>query len=130
MEEVWGVSGGGVVKVIIAGPRDLSVSNDIISKAIRISGFEVSEIVHGLAEGVDTCAKRWARDYGYRNTGFQAEWSRLGKSAGPARNRQMARYGDALIVIKRRGRWTSGTQSMLMQARNAGLPTYVQEVAS
>ena len=70
---------------------------------------KVTEIVSGGATGVDACAKRLTQDkyptdmIGMRLVGkykeFPANWENHGKAAGPIRNKQMAEYADALLLI-------------------------------
>lgn len=52
-----------------------------------------SGLIVGDADGVDYCARTWAR---YRGLGerlqtFDADWDTLGRGAGPIRNREMAK---------------------------------------
>lgn len=51
---------------------------------------------------------------------FPADWHRFGRSAGPIRNGEMARYGEVLVLI-----WnetSKGSEDMLKQARQEGYP--------
>lgn len=126
--------GGCGMKVIVAGPRDLMVSDDVVEDAINESGFAITELVHGGASGIDYCALRWSEEAGMPEMPFPAAWdfwSKRGnrKKAGWVRNRQMAGYADALVVIKRAGKETAGTSSMIREATKAGLPIYVHELA-
>jgi hypothetical protein len=58
-----------------------------------------TEIVSGGAKGVDASAE-WFAEVGKRPFKlFPADWDKHGKSAGPLRNREMAQYGDALLLI-------------------------------
>ena len=51
-----------------------------------------SVIVSGGAHGADAMAERYAKERGYHLVVFEAEWERLGKKAGPARNEQMHKF--------------------------------------
>ncbi|QIN79644.1 DUF2493 domain-containing protein [Rubrobacter marinus] len=115
------------MKVIIAGPRDLVLLEEQVEKAIAASGFEVTQIVEGGATGVDSSAAWYAEQSGIPYKSFPADWTRHGKAAGPIRNREMADYADALLVIKREGEETSGTASMIREAKKRGLPVHVEE---
>lgn len=86
------------MKTIIAGPRDYE---DYVSLlvAIHASGFKITEVVSGRARGVDTMGERWAKENGIPIKMFPADWNKFGKSAGPKRNKQMAEYADAAIVL-------------------------------
>lgn len=116
------------MKVIIAGPRTLYVKNRTIYKAIEASGFDVTEIISGGASGIDSCAIEYARDFRIPLSVYYADWSELGKAAGPARNKQMAGQADALIIIKEGEHWTRGTKSMFKAAQDEHLKVYVSEI--
>lgn len=116
------------MKVIVAGPRDLLLSEEEVAEALDASGFEVSEIFEGGATGVDSSAAWYARQRGVPYKSFCADWTKHGKAAGPIRNREMSKYADALVVIRDRGRITRGTSHMEGEARSAGLSVYVHEV--
>lgn len=117
------------MKVIVAGPRDLTAGPDVITAALDASGFDVLEVVSGGATGIDKCAADWALRYNFGLRRFYPEWKTHGRAAGPIRNRKMAEYADALVVIKRAGKDTAGTSSMIREATKAGLPIYVHELA-
>jgi hypothetical protein len=86
------------VKVIIAGGRKI---NDYatLKRAIKDSGFEITEVVSGGAFGVDSMGERYAGDNALPLEVFSARWDIHGPAAGPIRNKQMAEYADALILI-------------------------------
>lgn len=129
------------MKLIIAGGRDIEVTNDFISTVLDEVGWKPVEIVSGAcgrpehevevltnehgryiyADGVDGCGERFAMEGGAeRLIRFPAKWSVLGRSAGPKRNKEMADYADALLLI-----WngmSAGSASMRRFARFAGKP--------
>lgn len=49
-------------------------------------------VVTGGYNGIDTEAMRWAGENGVARLTFYANWTNLGRAAGPTRNRAMARY--------------------------------------
>jgi len=112
------------VILIIAGSRDLWVSHDFIRDAIERSPFFPTEIVQGGARGVDACALAYATSRGILCKEFPADWNAHGRSAGPIRNRQMAKYGEALIYIHRLIGISTGTLNMLNAMRSAGKPSF------
>lgn len=117
------------MKVIIAGPRDFTPDVDRVRLALERSGFDVTEIVSGHAwRGVDRAGEHYAEARGIPLRRFPAQWSEHGHAAGPIRNRQMAEYADALVVLKRVGPPSRGTGSMMLEAKRAGIPVYVEEV--
>ena len=52
----------------------------------------IIEIVLGGCSGTDALAERYAHSHGYPLQIFPADWSRYGKRAGYARNREMHAY--------------------------------------
>jgi hypothetical protein len=119
------------MKVIIAGSRDLPVSREYMQAVVDSSGFTVSELVCGMASGVDESGYEWHHMAGGMQAKVMqvpADWKTHGKAAGPIRNRAMAEYADALIAIYRRGRLTPGTRSMISEAKRAGLKIYEHEI--
>lgn len=85
------------MKVIIAGSRGIT-DYAIVERAIRESGFQITEVVSGTARGVDRLGERWAAEHGIPVAPFPADW-KIGKNAGILRNAQMAEYAEAAIII-------------------------------
>lgn len=111
------------MKLIIAGSRRLSPTQlDVfhLVKSVRWWSKHITEIVSGgCSTGVDVAAKRFASEQKIEYREFAADWDAHGKAAGPIRNRAMAQYADALLLI-----WdgnSRGSASMLAEARHAGL---------
>lgn len=92
-----------MIKLIIAGGRDLNRSvGDIENDLICTFGFsheETLEIVSGCAKGIDACGEAFADHCGFEVKEFPANWKEYKHAAGPIRNRQMAEYADALLLI-------------------------------
>jgi hypothetical protein len=111
------------VKTIIAGSRRLHPDLATITDAVVASGFDVTEVVCGWAEGVDKAGAAWAESRDIRVKHFPVEWKRYGRRAGPIRNTVMVEYADARIAL-----WdgqSNGTRDTLRKAREAGLKVYV-----
>ena len=51
-----------------------------------------SEVISGGARGPDLAGEAWANAHDIVVKRFDAEWGRLGRRAGPARNERMAHY--------------------------------------
>lgn len=109
------------MKVIIAGSRSITNFN-VVRRCIKESGFKITEVVCGMARGVDTLG--W--EYAIRNQipvkEFPAHWDVHGTSAGYKRNRAMADYADALILV-----WdgrSKGSNHMYNLAMKKGLKVY------
>jgi hypothetical protein len=117
------------MKVIIAGSRNLGETKDhweVLLEAIKASGFDITEVVSGGAEGVDSMGEYYATSNSIKLKVFPAEWKKLGRKAGMCRNHVMADYGDALIAV-----WdgqSKGTAHMIERARRKGLEVYVQGI--
>ncbi len=109
------------MKVIVAGSRSITDKQTVYS-AIKDSGFDVSEVVSGNANGVDKLGEQWAVEHGIKVTVFKPQWNLFGKQAGSVRNTEMARYADALIAV-----WdgkSNGTRDMIRKASMLNLLIY------
>lgn len=71
----------------------------VLDAAIAMGVFPVKEIVSGGARGVDLAGESLALETHVPVKRFPAEWDKHGKGAGPIRNKQMAEYADALLLI-------------------------------
>lgn len=94
------------MKVVIAGTRYKDPEKKIpfddymsIVNAVKNSGFEITEVVSGTAIGVDRLGEQWARANNVPIKPMPANWNKYDKAAGPIRNREMAEYADAAIII-------------------------------
>ena len=93
------------MKLIIAGSRDLLKAKEISPSLIEVliyTQFEIfpDEIVSGHGGVVDKSGEKFSRFIINKEpTLFPAEWDKYGNSAGPIRNKQMADYADALLLI-------------------------------
>jgi hypothetical protein len=96
------------LKLIIAGTRDFAIGNGMMNALLVHFGLEekVKEIVSGGARGVDSAGESWAKEMkqlcgenALVVTLFPADWTKHGKAAGPIRNKEMAEYSDALLLI-------------------------------
>jgi hypothetical protein len=100
------------MKVIIAGSRGINDRLGLV-KAIKQSGFDVTEVVSGTAHGVDKMGEAWALANGVALKEMPADWSKHDKSAGPIRNKQMAEYADAAIIL-----WDGKSRGTLNMIKN------------
>lgn len=128
------------MRVCICGPRDY-YNYDVLCDAIEASGFDITEVVSGGADGVDKMGERWAKENGRKLKIFPAEWDnfklpgciikvrphdkkRYNSTAGFHRNGQMADYGEAVIAIIT---GSHGTADMVKKAKLAGLKVFEYE---
>lgn len=111
------------MKAIIAGSRNI-IEYDIVEECILKSGFNITEIVSGTANGVDKLGEQYAHHHNIPIKQFPADWNNLGKRAGYVRNGEMADYAEALIAI-----WdgqSKGTKHMIDLAKKKNLIIHVE----
>lgn len=115
-------------KLIVAGSRDFNDYAFLKQKLeylLQNVNDEI-EIVSGKAKGADSLGEQFAKEKGYKIKEFPADWNKHGKAAGPIRNGEMGRYGDACVVFwKNRSR---GSQNMIDVAKLNNLNVRVYEV--
>ena len=100
------------MKLIIAGSRTLTPSVTFIDSLICQYDIKITEVVSGCANGVDLSGEKYYLQYNemgirYHNPEvinlslkqFPANWDMFGKAAGHIRNKEMADYADALLLI-------------------------------
>lgn len=114
------------LRCIIAGTRTVAWEQTLA--AIEACPFrgEITQVVSGCARGPDTHGEVWAARQKIAVQRFPAEWARFGRSAGPTRNRAMARNADALIAV-----WNGsspGTAHMIREATRRGLRVFVYRI--
>ena len=108
------------MKLLVCGGRDYQPTIDI---AIRFLDYcrraGVTEVIHGAQSGADTMAHDLANGSGLKPRPFKAEWTKLGKSAGPIRNQRMLDEGKPDCVLAFPG--GPGTADMVRRAKEAGV---------
>lgn len=112
------------MKTIIAGGRDYRMTE---ADFAWLDGLKppITEVITGGARGADTGGEHWARSRGIPVVTVLADWKRLGRSAGPTRNRNMAAIAKRVALFPG-GR---GTESMRRAAKAAGLVIVEREDA-
>lgn len=111
------------MRVIVCGSRTWLDKNPIYDFLRVLPAGSV--IVHGAARGADQIADSAARSLGLAVEPHPADWERLGRAAGPARNQKMADAGaDALFAFRQQGE-SPGTDDMIRRAKAAGIPSYI-----
>lgn len=112
------------MKVIIAGSRHMpNFLYHLIPKAIKLSGFQITEIVSGGARGADRLGEQYAKENNIPCKVFPADWKTFKNAAGPIRNSQMKNYADAAIVFIFDG--SRGSANMINQMEKAKKPVFV-----
>lgn len=111
------------MRLIIAGSRTIHLSEDQICAMLNAANIEeVTEVVCGMAFGIDTSGKEWADNYSIPVAPFPANWDKYGKAAGHIRNAEMAQHADALLLI-----WdgeSKGSSNMKYKMIQLGKPVY------
>jgi len=80
-------------------------------------------ILSGGCRGADALGERYAALRGLPVERFLADWARLGRSAGPARNEVMVKSADAVVAF-----WdgrSRGTGHVISLAKNLNKPLRV-----
>jgi hypothetical protein len=113
------------MKTIIAGSRRIN-DYTIVKEAIKESGFEITQVVSGGAQGPDKLGEQYAREFNISIFQFIPQWKKYGKKAGMLRNIDMGDYSEALVAI-----WdgkSNGTNHMIDYAKKKGLKVFVKIV--
>lgn len=109
-------------KIIVAGSRGIT-DYALVEKAIKLSNFQISEVVSGKAAGVDTLGELYAKNNNIPIKHFPANWDKFGKSAGYLRNVEMGEYADGAVIL-----WdgfSKGTKHMLETMSRLKKPVYL-----
>jgi len=84
------------------------------------------QILHGGCKGVDMTAEMIAREFKIPTQIFLPDWDKYGKGGGPVRNKEMLKTGVIGVYLFHRDLANSkGTKNMAIQAKAAGVPTYL-----
>lgn len=125
------------MKVVIAGSRSIT-NYSVVEEYIEASGFDISSVICGCADGVDKLGWLWARDHS-KPIIFAPAWptqgvwalsevseadivlplpKTQGKGAGFARNATMAQMCDAAVIVH--DGFSRGTINMLRLMEKSG----------
>lgn len=122
------------MKLIIAGGRTVHYSNELWAllskKCVELglhgaqpgSSDHVKQVVSGGCRGADELGETWAVNQCIPVKVFEADWEMYGRAAGPMRNREMAEYADALLLI-----WdgkSRGSANMKKEMEKQGKPIF------
>lgn len=111
------------MKLIIAGKRTIEIGMYHMEYIVNHFNLEPKEIVSGAARGIDYSGEQFSvicKGIGLKK--FPADWNKYGNAAGPIRNRQMANYADALLLI-----WdgvSRGSSNMKQEMLSLKKPVY------
>lgn len=109
------------MRVLVCGGRNYNekAEFDLRMDELSQSLQKVICIIQGGADGADTLARHWAMERMLPVMTFPANWSRLGREAGPIRNEWMLDYGQPDLVVAFPG--GRGTANMVKLAEAAGI---------
>ena len=107
------------MRVLVCGGRNYDDKSAVWS---QLDALKPSFVMEGGADGADVLAWRWAKRNlpGDCRQTFEANWSRDGKAAGPARNQRMLDEGKPDLVLAFPG--GRGTADMIRRAKRANVP--------
>jgi hypothetical protein len=121
-----------MLRLIIAGSRnfeDYQLLESSLDEFIELHSLGDPDpgviIISGLAKGADLLGVQYAKQRGYQVEEFPANW-KLGRSAGPKRNLEMAKSANACIVF-----WdgvSKGTANMISMANRYQLKLQVIKI--
>lgn len=95
-------------------------------EAIEASGFQITCVLSGCANGVDRLGERWAEEHHVPVRRYPAKWEMFGKAAGAIRNSEMLEDSEQAICI-----WdgkSPGTRDLIGKAKRKPLRLYVHVV--
>lgn len=101
------------MKLAIVGTRTFNDYDLMKSKLSDLTGIEL--IISGGAEGADTLARRYAKEYNIEIIEFLPNWQEHGKAAGPIRNEFIVKACTHIVLF-----WdgkSPGTRSSLELAK-------------
>lgn len=108
------------IRVLICGGRNYDEAKRV-GRALRElhERRPIACIVQGGARGADSLGRVWAERNGIPAFECRAQWSRLGKKAGPIRNEWMLDHFKPDLVVAFPG--GTGTQHMIRLALGRGV---------
>lgn len=119
-----------IKRIVVAGSRDYSdyqEAKSYIDLCIsRIKKEYTLIFVSGACKGADALGERYAEENGFKVERYTADWSEFGKSAGPNRNKEMAKAADYVICF-----WdckSKGTQSMIKYTLQFNKPIRIKYI--
>jgi len=106
--------------VVVTGGRDYFDGDTVWRVLYEVHAeYEIDLLVHGAAAGADASAHEWAKENNVRRYPCPADWDRLGRRAGPIRNRYMLdTFRPDLVVAFPGG---TGTADCVRAAEERGI---------
>ena len=108
------------MRVLVCGGRDYADRERLHAELDRLhQERRFSYLIAGGARGADTLAEQWAKARGLPHETYRADWTGLGRKAGPIRNQRMLDEGRPHLVVAFPG--GRGTAHMVGIAQAAGV---------
>ena len=110
--------------LLVCGGRDATAYEPVAAELnlalqqLTQQGICIEAVLTGGAKGVDYLAAKWAMNRGLASLVCPANWAYHGRSAGPIRNRIMARLNPVACVAFPGG---AGTQGMISLCKEFGI---------
>jgi len=95
---------------------------DLLEEIIKKSKFDITEIISGTAWGIDSLGELYGEKNQIPIKKIPANWKEHGRKAGHMRNMEMAKLGDALIVVMAEN--SSGSENMLSCMKSQKKPYF------
>lgn len=108
------------MRVLVTGGRDFT-DREMVFEALDFAG-NIDLLIHGGQTGADDLADDWARSRGVFVAAFPVfpeTWRRVGRSAGPMRNRMMFNLAPDTVIAFPGG---DGTASTIQIAKSLKIP--------
>lgn len=113
------------MRVGIVGSRFFT-NYELFKKIVLESGFEITSVVSGGARGVDTLAKKYAKELNLPLFEFYPDYLIFGSKAPLVRNKEIVNNSDKLIAIPTYG--SRGTWNTIRHAKARKIPIFVKLV--
>ena len=113
------------MKIVVCGSRDWTDSEKVLNRLARLTSMH-TVIITGGARGADTVAHEAAKKLAMETLVIPADWARMGKSAGPVRNRAMLDQNpDLVIAFHHELSKSKGTIDCILEANRRGITVEV-----
>lgn len=111
--------------VLVSGSRSIK-NYDLFCRLIKQTSWEITELIHGGAKGVDSLAARYCKENKILEIKMEADWNNYGNAAGPLRNQQMVdliKEKGGKVFVLHDGK-SSGARHCKEYAESKGLEVY------
>jgi hypothetical protein len=105
------------MRTIIAGGRKYALT---AADWRFLDTLQITVVVSGKCSGADAGGEQWAAHHKIPIDFYPADWTKHGRSAGPIRNKEMAKNAHAVVLFP----GGDGTKSMHKIAKERGLIIY------